>query len=144
MDRRARQVEEQRKKDVALNGFGRFQDVKCESLTSEDVFKQIETARQEELARLTKDKLKHGSSSKNDSLPSNEVTKQKVREMLERKKREMNLRNGTNSSTGSSLKEAFLKMTEVQKGGNVVFNSDEETEQVASSGIPATAGKVLR
>ena len=71
--------------------------------------------------------------------PVFEVTKQKVREMLERKKREMNLRNGTNSSTGSSLKEAFLKMTEVQRGGNVVFNSDEETEQVASSGIPAKA-----
>ena len=86
VDRMANQVEEQRKKDIALNGFGRFGDAECESETSQDMFKQIETARQEELARLTKDKP---SSKNNHSLASNEVTKQKVREMLERKKREM-------------------------------------------------------
>ena len=97
--------------------------------TSEDMFKLIEIARQEELARLTKDKLKDGPSSKNHSLLSKDVTKQKVREMLERKKREMILKIGTNSSAGSSLKDTFLlERTEVPKGGNYVFISDEENE----------------
>jgi len=128
--RMARQVEEQRKNEVVLSGFGRFGDVACESETSVDMFKQMETARQEELARLTKYKLKAEASPKiTHSQSSNEVTRQKVREMLERKKREMFVRNGTNSSAGSSLKDA--KKTEVQKDGHDVFNSDEENEQVA-------------
>merc|ERR1719318_950236 len=129
VNRMGRQVEELRMKEVALNGFGSFA---CESETSEDMFKQMETARQEELARLTKDKLKAESSS--HYLQSNAVTKQKVREMLERKKREINLRNVTNSSAGSSLKDAFLKKTDVQKGGNNLFLSDEENEPVAFAG----------
>merc|ERR1719470_341942 len=133
VNRMGRQVEG-RKKGVALNGFGRFEDGTCESETSEDVFKQMETARQEELARLTKDKLKTESSAQNNHfLPSNGVTKLKVKEMLERKKREMNLRNVTNSSAGSSLKNAFLENTEVEKGGNDLFISDEENEEVAFS-----------
>merc|ERR1719318_874070 len=44
----------------------------------------------------------------------------------------MNLRNVTNSSAGSSLKSAFLEKTEVEKGGNDLFISDEENDEVAS------------
>jgi len=127
-DRMVINVDEQRSSSSALNGFGRFANDFHEN-GNLDMFEQIEKARREELARLRMNRSSQGSSIKtNTSQSSNEVTKQKVRKMLERKKREMSLRNETFSSAGSSLKESFLRNIEVQKSGNEVFDSDEENE----------------
>ena len=121
---------------VGLHGFGKFVNDLDADDDSEDMFEQIEKARREELEKLSKNWLSQGSSIKFQS--SKEVTKQKVSEMLQRKKREMSLRNGNFSSTGSSLKDSVLKNLEVQKNGNEVFNSDEESESSPVKFVDAT------
>ena len=90
---------------VALHGFGKFVNDLDADDDREDMFEQIEKARREELEKLSKNRSQ-SSSIKFQS--SKEVTKQKVSEMLQRKKREMSLRNGNFSSTGSSLKDSVL------------------------------------
>ena len=111
---------------VALHCFGKFVNDLDADDDREDMFEQMEKARREELEKLSKNRISQGSIIKFQS--SKEVTKQKVSEMLQRKKREMSLRNGNFSSTGSSLNDSVLRNLEVQKNGNEVFNSDEESE----------------
>jgi len=127
VDRMVNRVDEQRSSSD-LNGFGRFVNEFQEN-GNLDMIEQIEKARREELAKLRINRSSQGSSIKtNTSQSTNGFTKQKVREMLERKKREMSLRNGTFSSAGSSLKESFLRNIEVQKSGNEVFDSNKENK----------------
>jgi len=121
---------------VALHGFGKFVNDLDADDDREDMFEQIEKARREELEKMNKNRLSQGSSIKFQT--SKEVTKQKVSEMLQRKKREMSLRNGNFSSTGSSLKDSVLTNLEVQKNGNEVFNSDEESESSIVKFVDAT------
>ena len=81
-----------------LSGFGSISDLEVvrPSREGELMFQQIENARRDEISRLRNEKSKDSSSKTND----NKVTKQKIRQMLERKKKEMDLRNElVNSAT---------------------------------------------
>merc|ERR1719186_1860942 len=135
LEEMARQIEKQRMNHL----YGRWQQnddptavdkcagnvrVSSEGERKEELFKQIEESRKEELEKLQKSA--QASWPRNKGIQSsNELTKQKIKEMLERKKREINLRSETVSSDRSFPRSVFDQKVEVNGGLNEVFDSDE-------------------
>jgi len=90
----------------------------------EELLKQVEKARKEELERQSKVKLNEAFLTKKD-LSSTETSRMKFWEWLERKRREINPKNGTDIYLGSSVN--------YDDAPCEVFNSDEEGESLAQN-----------
>jgi len=96
---------------------------------SEEMFKQIEKARKEELERLSKGKLNEALVTKKD-LSSNEVSRSKVKDLLDMQRKELNK---PNVSDGQFVKYADgLKMFGNEAPCEVV-NADEESDSLGQS-----------
>ena len=121
-------------------GCGRVPvQVRSEGGEREEMFKQIEKGRKEELEKFRQEKSAQFllTKNKNNFQTSNDLTKHKIWDLLERKKREMNLRNESISSAGSSYNETFLRNVEVRRGSfKEAFNSDEENAGDANKLLP--------
>jgi len=105
----------------------------------EEMFKQIEKGRKEEIEKFRQEKSAEVllTKNKNNFQSSDDLTKQKIRDMLVRKKREMNHRNESISSVGSSYNDTFLRKVEVRRDRyKEAFNSDDENAADANKRLP--------
>jgi len=106
-------------KSDPLQGFGSIEVAGGDKFDmKEDMFRQIEKSRREEVARLTREKMYENIPNRTSDT---EVTRQKVRQMLERKKKEVDLRHGIESSTSSSIQNFLPKSSDVTQE---IFESD--------------------